>query len=919
MTDQLTPFRRDFEALTGFPPLPWQERLFESFAANDLPQLCDIPTGLGKTSILAIWALALAADAATQGKPRLPRRLVYVVNRRTVVDQATREVERLRESLPRLELKAINDAFLSLGSGFNSTSLAISTLRGQFADNGEWSMDPARPAVILGTVDMVGSRLLFSGYGRGFKSRPLHAGFLGQDTLLVHDEAHLEPAFQKLIEQIAEEQQRCGDFKRLRVMALTATSRGTGEPFRLTDADRTNDIVRARIESKKGISFFPADEKRIAETVADHALAYRDSGQAILVFLRKVEDVERVCDRLDKEKLSAQTRALTGTMRGLERDKLATNDNVFARFQPNPDPQVKRAEGTVYLICTSAGEVGVDISADHLVCDLTPFDSMAQRFGRVNRYGKGDAEIDVVVGTSFEKSVNTSTTDVGDAQDAQDADDDAQDGTLRVTFDEACQRALALLKRLPLRDDDRYDASPSALQDLPANERQEAFTPEPVIRLATDILFDIWAMTSIRERLPGRPPVAEWLHGIAEWEPPETYVAWRDEVGKISAEWLQQSRHGAEDILEDYPLKPHELLRDRTDRVLKHLQKLAEQHASVPVWIAAENGSIDVTTMHKLLDKGIQSQLDGATVLLSPDVGGLSADGTLRGGSGQDSTQGNSYDVADKVLDENGAARRGRWWLEGSSDEPEEAKGMRLVRTIVIGPNFDDEDETDADGSPRARYWKWYVRPRSADDDGSRTARSPQGLSPHLASAANYAAKIVSKLNLPKAEATAVVMASRLHDLGKSRSVWQRSIGNDDYPSVVLAKSGGRGLRLSDLSGYRHEFGSLLELQKQSEVLALDGETQDLILHLVASHHGRARPHFDSSEAFDVEHPVETAAAAACEVPRRFARLQRKYGRWGLAYLESLVRAADALASQRLDEPPEEGANSGSRSTEAAQ
>jgi CRISPR-associated helicase Cas3 len=52
--------------------------------------------------------------------------------------------------------------------------------------------------------------------------------------------------------------------------------------------------------------------------------------------------------------------------------------------------------GTVYLICTSAGEVGIDMSADHLVCDLTPFDSMAQRFGRVNRFGTGDARIDLV-------------------------------------------------------------------------------------------------------------------------------------------------------------------------------------------------------------------------------------------------------------------------------------------------------------------------------------------------------------------------------------------------------------------------------------------------------------------------------------------------------------------------------------------
>ena len=47
-----------------------------------------------------------------------------------------------------------------------------------------------------------------------------------------------------------------------------------------------------------------------------------------------------------------------------------------------------------------------------------------------------------------------------------------------------------------------------------------------------------------------------------------------------------------------------------------------------------------------------------------------------------------------------------------------------------------------------------------------------------------------------------------------------------------------------------------------------------------------------------VERPQDVADEVAREVPRRFARLQRRYGRWGLAWLESLVRAADALASQ---------------------
>jgi CRISPR-associated endonuclease/helicase Cas3 len=73
---------------------PWQWELYQRFIAGNFPQSCNLPTGLGKTSVIHIWLLALAAAPT-----KVPRRLVYVVNRRTVVDQSTREAERLRERL----------------------------------------------------------------------------------------------------------------------------------------------------------------------------------------------------------------------------------------------------------------------------------------------------------------------------------------------------------------------------------------------------------------------------------------------------------------------------------------------------------------------------------------------------------------------------------------------------------------------------------------------------------------------------------------------------------------------------------------------------------------------------------------------------------------------------------------------------
>lgn len=77
-------FEREFETLTTFRPLRWRSRLFRDYlSVGILPAAVDIPTGLGKTSVMAISYLALKAGAS------LPRRLVYVVDRRAVVDQAT--------------------------------------------------------------------------------------------------------------------------------------------------------------------------------------------------------------------------------------------------------------------------------------------------------------------------------------------------------------------------------------------------------------------------------------------------------------------------------------------------------------------------------------------------------------------------------------------------------------------------------------------------------------------------------------------------------------------------------------------------------------------------------------------------------------------------------------------------------------
>src|SRR5260370_37799515 len=90
-------FRTWYVRLTGHPiPLHWQEGLFLLMAADKIPTTLDLPTGSGKTSVIVIWLLALAYQGrVSPGQVSLPRRIVCVVDRRVVANQAPEEAIQL--------------------------------------------------------------------------------------------------------------------------------------------------------------------------------------------------------------------------------------------------------------------------------------------------------------------------------------------------------------------------------------------------------------------------------------------------------------------------------------------------------------------------------------------------------------------------------------------------------------------------------------------------------------------------------------------------------------------------------------------------------------------------------------------------------------------------------------------------------
>ncbi|MCC7388535.1 MAG: type I-U CRISPR-associated helicase/endonuclease Cas3 [Phycisphaerales bacterium] len=894
-------FERAFGALTGGRrPFYWQTRLYRRLIGGEVPPRCTLPTGLGKTSVIPLWLIALAHSGGIA--PCLPRRLVYVVNRRTVVDQATDDAERLLNLLAHPNeagehegtICRLRDALHRIAGDTAHVPLAVSTLRGELADNGDWKRNPACPAIVVGTIDMIGSKLLFSGYGDGRYGRAHHAGLVGQDALIVHDEAHLSPAFSVLLRSVEREQRRDhsggapATTRPILVMELSATTRGRPSEdaaFGLEPEDDRDPIVTQRRTARKTLSFLPCEggKGELAKAIWARALAYRDTAARVLVYVRSPEDAKAVVDAFKSTKAvlgeGAEDRVclLTGTLRGHERDRMAKESLVFLGFLSKK--AWTPAAQTVYLVSTSAGEVGVDFDADHIVCDLTTLDSMAQRLGRVNRLGgKGrSAEITVI-----RERVKTDPERAGKRA----KEPGRYEAAVALTGDILGAVAKA-----------GGDVSPNALATvLQAAAAEDAFSPTPTILPATDILFDSWALTSILGDLPGRPEVGPYLHGVAEWEPPETSVAWRAEIGELAM--AGASDDDLEAMLEAFPIRAAERLKDATGRVMDHLAFIAERHPGARA-VLIKNGEprwVELSAV-AATDKNDKPRLNEArrllsfaTVLLPCEVGGL------RHGMLDGETPTPVEDVAE--VSAAGQRDRQRVRVKGDEESPllhpdgEPTLPDRCTRcALAIG-----EPATEDGAAPRPTIEYRVARAESGEPG------RPVLLSDHSAAVEAAARQLGDAIGLPPDLAEALVLAGRWHDKGKDRARWQ------DYAHNPLSKDASRALAKSSryrhwrlLGGYRHEFGSLIDAAAARGVTS--HPERELILHLIASHHGWARPHFrhdgarDGVSAYDPSRLAEGPSAAA-DAMRRYATLQRRFGRWGLAWLESLLRAADVAASE---------------------
>ena len=830
-----------FRAIVGHDPYPWQRRLYAALVRGAVPDAVDIPTGLGKT------ACVLLALLARLEHPALPRRIVYVVDRRAIVDQTA---EAARAWIERIgALPALRRAFDGQAAHPAARPVGLGVLRGGLADDGAWRLDPARPAVLVGTVDMVGSRLLFSGYGDGRSLRAAHAGLIGHDALVLLDEAHLAGAFAALLHAVERMQGRA----EFRTVTLSATGAKGATVLGLSDADLRCPEVLRRLDAAKRPRFVEAatHSERIRRIRAA-ALAHRTG--AVVVFVERVADARRIARGLASAlgpEAARRVAALTGTLRGHERAALAYGP-VWRRFTPGgkhpPDTPV------VYLVATAAAEVGVDLDADHAVMDLSTLDAMVQRLGRVNRAGRGDAEVTVVF-TTREASAPR-----------------AAPASYRERRNAARAATLTLLRPLA-------SFSPRALRGLDPGAVAACAAPAPRPAPLDSAVLEAFAATSAALV---RPPVAVYLRGVSD-EPPgaECFLAWRRDVATLAG----LGAEAASAVVAFFPPEPAELARvpARYARTLLRCAIARRRGAPLPLVVVGRDRAVFAATVD---DDASLPPLEFATVLLPTDAGALSPEGLPDG-----QAPGPVEDVAD--TDE-----RIRYVTPSPPGSlPEWAEGAMELRVPLQG----DDDEASED--ERCLVWAKRRAGAGAHTGEGATGRlgaTVQTLDAHSAAVAAAARRIGEALGLPADLVDALESAGRWHDAGKARVVWQRAAGvGPEGPA--LAKSPRRTLRPDWLGGYRHELGSLVDAER---ALDADAPHRDLVLHLVAAHHGWSRPAFAHRGQFDPESTARANERLARRAARRFARLQARHGPWRLAWLEALLKAADATVSSGAGDSP---------------
>ena len=902
------PFAEFYRAINGRDPFPWQSRLARQVAkTEEWPQEVGIPTGLGKTACLeiAIWWLASQADRHPADRTA-PTRIWWLVNRRLLVDSTARHAETIGEALSDRHaadvVAAIADRLRSLSADPTSVPLEVIRLRGGIPARSP--TDPSRPTVVLSTLPMYGSRLLFRGYGATKSTRPIEAAMAGTDSLVILDEAHLAPHLANLLPALSDCTPDARPVlnptrSRPSMVALTATGDAAGgDRFDLDADDEPHPIVRLRLDAVKsmevrvqsgdGAQRLAQATRSLIEEAADPA--------ACVVFVNTPASARavfgRLRDMIDDE--TAEILLLTGRAR--EREAERTRQRILdpvTGIAATRNPAAGRQRHFI-VVATQTLEVGADIDADFLVTEACGVRALTQRLGRLNRLGRYRHARAIYVHLPPPKNKGRKT---------------RQREEWPVY---GCEPA-SVLRRLHAALDSgtgTVDLSPRRVAGILGE-------PDDDPGRAPEILSGLlWEWVKTTTPADGQAPVEPYFSGIAA---PDYAVSviWRACLPK-NGQLLWPRAIDRESI--DVPLsEARDVFGD--DEALQRLEADGVSIATISKDELRPGDVIVLPTDRGLLDRfGWAPESSAPVVDMSIAEYGVPLDcDALRRLCGA-----SMNDLIDRAL--------GRVADDEDLDEDDRAEAIAHILGALGSVTPPGWEKVEWDGLMDALDGRISVgrnevarlirknaasEPLSDELDEMCRAETAIELESHGRAVAARSHSIAERLGISADLAAVVERAGRFHDLGKADRRFQRWLDPDEQPPVLVAKSGMPRSRWNAARivagwprGGRHEELSarLVRRWLTRQPGRFEPPLAELLVHLIISHHGNGRPLLLPADdqtteqvSLDLDGELVEASADLSTIdwnqPTRFRNLNRLFGPWGLALLEAIVRRADHTVS----------------------
>lgn len=823
----------------------------------------------------------------------------------------------------------------------------------------DWRMYPTMPMIICATPDMFGSRLLFRGYGVSKYARPLEAGLFAYDSIAVIDEAHLNRQLEKTARRVADIEamsERSIGARPLSVMTATATPANRGElENRICVAyeDFAVDSALAdRMTNSKPFELIyiasDPDKRKEAQIAGDECSKLHENANGCLgrigCIMNTVADAAAVGAQLEKLYGENHVVCITGRMRST--DRLRAMERI-----ENPD--------TWFIVGTQALEVGLDIDFAALVTQLASGSALAQRVGRVNRFAERESGVvRITVPSDLQKNSGPyRPTELEKAKEwLEQIKKTHEEGGLtpwllasKDGHPPDSDQERVIYERLEWADVDYFGIT------------SEDSAPETDVMGPQPSNLDLWIRDELTDDAEVYVVVRKMPHRTAEGEkgqeqndvgatqrilelvPPLPAEKFPVSLSMARQIFCSKNRDDSNVGIESQVLLLREddiprlwVWGDSTilpgdifvvDDTAKLFLRDVVDHRGTDT---KDDVYMDIVDNPDLYPDGapllinVKNHSDGETGFAADTIRLDSVVDAFCLGEGEGGLE--NEDLTLRLFE--------KWVREGKQDrgfsEGVDSPSWERLKTIVEY-NIANDEKSLSDGTlagsldrvlygegPEDGYALVYTPAGNVGSEwfNGTTAVSPDlvKLEQHLASVAESARHLAWFLGVPEQLAKGLEEAGGLHDEGKRDARFQellrlgdrkaRSISDDLAKGRFASRKRAFDFRKAcGLRGWRHEQRSAVIAW---EHLKAEGDMRDLVTRLVGASHGHGRAMFDDDAArlLPPDQEIDGSLRMAAEYlfdygawEQIFDRTNRRYGVWGMAYLEAILRASDMQVS----------------------